>query len=82
LAEILLALSPDVSSPYTDAMLLSQPKLTRRVVSQQIVQFVHEEEYAPYNVTEFFNDDVLDKWNKLMPRMNNPLFPSTLNKPS
>lgn len=35
--------------------------------SEQITTFVHEEEYAPYNVSEFFRDDVLDKWNKLMP---------------
>lgn len=43
--------------------------LTPDAVSQQITTFVHEEEYAPYNVTEFFHDDVLEKWNKLMPRM-------------
>ncbi|KAI0128036.1 hypothetical protein BJ170DRAFT_400036 [Xylariales sp. AK1849] len=35
--------------------------------SQQIVKFEPEQEYAPYNVSEFFRDDVLDKWNKLMP---------------
>ncbi|KAH6658103.1 hypothetical protein BKA67DRAFT_206314 [Truncatella angustata] len=35
--------------------------------SEQITTFVHEEEYAPYNVSEFFKPDVLEKWNKLMP---------------
>ncbi|KAK9772046.1 hypothetical protein AB5N19_11667 [Seiridium cardinale] len=35
--------------------------------SEQITTFVHEEEYAPYNTSEFFKPEVLDKWNKLMP---------------
>lgn len=44
--------------------------LTCLLVSSQIVKFEPEQDYAPYNVSEFFRDDVLDKWNKLMPRMS------------
>lgn len=54
-----------------ERLLILQP------VSEQITTFVHEEEYAPYNVSEFFRDDVLDKWNKLMPRK--PKHPSSTN---
>ncbi|KAI1869663.1 uncharacterized protein JN550_005644 [Neoarthrinium moseri] len=35
--------------------------------SQQITTFVNDEDYAPYNTSEFFKPEVLDRWNKLMP---------------
>ncbi|KAK8076284.1 hypothetical protein PG994_003556 [Apiospora phragmitis] len=38
------------------------PKFTQRVVKWE-----PDEEYAPYNISEFFKPEVLDKWNKLMP---------------
>ncbi|KAK8117721.1 uncharacterized protein PG998_006002 [Apiospora kogelbergensis] len=38
------------------------PKFTERVVKWE-----PDEEYAPYNISEFFEPQVLDKWNKLMP---------------
>jgi len=36
--------------------------------SQQIVKFNSDMSYAPMNTSEFFTDEVLDKWNKLMPK--------------
>ncbi|KAK7909108.1 hypothetical protein PG985_014986 [Apiospora marii] len=38
------------------------PKFTEKVVKWE-----PDEEYAPYNISEFFEPQVLDKWNKLMP---------------
>ncbi|KAK3369961.1 hypothetical protein B0H63DRAFT_564223 [Podospora didyma] len=35
--------------------------------SQQITTFKMDQTYAPMNTSEFFTDEVLDKWNKLMP---------------
>jgi hypothetical protein len=37
-------------------------------VSKKIVKFEPEDDYAPYNISEFFNPEVLDRWNKLMPK--------------
>ncbi|KAK3358767.1 hypothetical protein B0T25DRAFT_446382 [Lasiosphaeria hispida] len=36
--------------------------------SQKIVKFEMDQSYAPSNTSEFFTDQVLDKWNKLMPK--------------
>lgn len=46
-------------------------KLTcpRHIVTEKVVKWEPDEEYAPYNISEFFQPEVLDKWNKLMPRM-------------
>ncbi|KAM7196215.1 protein of unknown function (DUF3328) domain containing protein [Rhypophila sp. PSN 637] len=35
--------------------------------SQKIVKFEMDQSYAPTNSSEFFTDEVLDKWNNLMP---------------
>ncbi|KAH8668578.1 hypothetical protein BX600DRAFT_259455 [Xylariales sp. PMI_506] len=35
--------------------------------SQQIVKFEVDYDYAPSNASEFFSEEVLDRWNKLMP---------------
>ncbi|TRX89376.1 hypothetical protein FHL15_009674 [Xylaria flabelliformis] len=35
--------------------------------SSKITTFVRDESYAPNNTAEFFSEEVLDKWNKLMP---------------
>ncbi|KAJ2891605.1 hypothetical protein MKZ38_000180 [Zalerion maritima] len=35
--------------------------------SEQIVKFEMDPSYAPTNTSEFFTDEILDKWNKLMP---------------
>ncbi|KAK0629492.1 hypothetical protein B0T17DRAFT_525637 [Bombardia bombarda] len=35
--------------------------------SQTITKFKSDQSYAPTNTSEFFTDEVLDKWNKLMP---------------
>ena len=39
-----------------------------RAVTEKVVKWEPDEEYAPYNISEFFEPQVLDKWNKLMPR--------------
>ncbi|KAK0619073.1 hypothetical protein B0T14DRAFT_537011 [Immersiella caudata] len=36
--------------------------------SQQIVTFNMDQSYAPTNTSEFFTDEVLSKWNNLMPK--------------
>jgi len=36
--------------------------------SQRIVKFEPEYDYAPNNISEFFEPEVLDRWNKLMPK--------------
>ncbi|KAK0721016.1 hypothetical protein B0H67DRAFT_577952 [Lasiosphaeris hirsuta] len=36
--------------------------------SQKIVKFEMDQSYAPTNTSDFFTDEVLDKWNKLMPK--------------
>ncbi|CAK7223359.1 hypothetical protein SEUCBS140593_005209 [Sporothrix eucalyptigena] len=36
-------------------------------VSQQIVRFKSDQSYAPMNTSEFFTEEVLQKWNHLMP---------------
>jgi len=36
--------------------------------SQQIVKFNMDQSYAPMNTSEFFTDEVLNKWNMLMPK--------------
>jgi hypothetical protein len=43
-----------------------QPDLTS-TVSQQITRFQMDQSYAPMNTSEFFTDEVLNKWNALMP---------------
>ncbi|KAF2965205.1 hypothetical protein GQX73_g8345 [Xylaria multiplex] len=35
--------------------------------SSKITTFVRDESYAPNDTAEFFSDEVLDQWNKLMP---------------
>ncbi|KAI0397187.1 hypothetical protein F5Y17DRAFT_455341 [Xylariaceae sp. FL0594] len=35
--------------------------------SSKVTTFVRDESYAPNNTAEFFTDEVLDRWNKLMP---------------
>ncbi|KAJ8119992.1 hypothetical protein ONZ43_g3185 [Nemania bipapillata] len=35
--------------------------------SSKITTFVRDESYAPNDTAEFFSEEVLDKWNKLMP---------------
>ena len=37
------------------------------LVSQKIVKFEMDQSYAPTNSSEFFTDEVLEKWNDLMP---------------
>jgi hypothetical protein len=37
-------------------------------VSQQITTFSPDESYAPTNVSEFFKNETLEKWNDLMPK--------------
>jgi len=37
------------------------------LVSQNIVKFEMDQSYAPTNSSEFFTDEVLEKWNDLMP---------------
>ncbi|KAL2166757.1 hypothetical protein VTG60DRAFT_2241 [Thermothelomyces hinnuleus] len=36
--------------------------------SQRIVKFEPEDDYAPNNISRFFEPEVLDRWNKLMPK--------------
>ncbi|KAI0974841.1 hypothetical protein F4678DRAFT_352716 [Xylaria arbuscula] len=36
-------------------------------LSSKITTFVRDESYAPNNTAEFFSDEVLGRWNKLMP---------------
>jgi hypothetical protein len=36
--------------------------------AQQITKFSPDPSYAPTNTSEFFTDEVLSKWNRLMPR--------------
>ncbi|KAK0652484.1 hypothetical protein B0T16DRAFT_426963 [Cercophora newfieldiana] len=36
--------------------------------SQQITKFNMDQSYAPMNTSEFFTDEVLEKWNHLMPK--------------
>lgn len=50
--------------------ILAPRLLTERlyyVVSQKIVKFEMDPSYAPTNSSEFFTDEVLEKWNELMP---------------
>lgn len=41
-------------------------------VPQRLTRFEYDTSYAPMNTSEFFTDEVLDKWNDLMPSEQPP----------
>lgn len=49
------------------------------VVPQKLTRFEYDTSYAPMNTSEFFTDEVLQKWNNLMP--STYIFISTVPRP-
>lgn len=48
---------------------LPHPSLTAiATVSQQIKTFKVDDDYAPWNTSDFFKPEVLDRWNALLPK--------------
>lgn len=60
-------LAPSVRSWSLQAAENGVGLLTAPIVSQKIVSFKSDQSYAPTNTSEFFTDEVLQKWNNLMP---------------
>jgi len=52
---------------YIKTLLKDLRGLIGCLVSSKITTFVRDESYAPNNTAEFFTEEVLDRWNKLMP---------------